>query len=264
MDFSRFLTIKDFFNYYIAGTIWIADILLLINMKNSSIPDHLLYSSCKSGSIPWIQTIFEVIIIVILPYTVGFALGTLSAKITKELRNKKCVGDPIKWITDDCDKHEGKRFPKPARDKIFNDIAPRIFDYTLTNKQLWFYQIRAYVVDKGGPAVVLSERAQSLANFTESLILPFPILCAIVTWITITGWHYDTLFIAYSPNQPVSYEIMSWKIIEWYCGALVIALSVWLAMSWMLFNRYLELRREWAMHIYREFLVIAADKNNSK
>jgi len=118
MDFSRFFTIKDFFNYYIAGTIWIADIILLIYLKDSSSLYSLWDSLLNSGST--FRTIFEAIIMIILPYTIGFALGTLSAKITRKLRNKY-GGDPIEWIIPEnyeCKEHKGKRLPKDERERI--------------------------------------------------------------------------------------------------------------------------------------------------
>lgn len=259
MDFSRFLSINDFFNYYITGIFWIADIFLLIYMINNSFLNPLWDSSCKllaSGSFSWIQPVLDIIIIIILPYTAGFVLGTLSQKTTKKFRD--CKGDPIKYIiclkdimpefgcdkkeciVDNCNKdcNYGKKLPYPAIKRIL-EIAPSLFCYKLKYKCLWFYQIRAYVVDKGGPAAGLAERAQNLANFTESLMLSFPIFCAIVTCIIITELH----------------------IISCVFAVLVAGLSGIFTFI-ILFERYMELRRDWAMHIYREFLVITADKND--
>jgi hypothetical protein len=230
MDFSRFLSIKDFFNYYIAGMIWSADLLLLINMKNIFLnPNWTILES-----IQWNQTIFEIIIVVVIPYTIGFALQPLSAWMTKKIRDE-IIGDPIKCITNvenHCNDnycngryYKGKHLTKPAIDRIFK-IAPDIFGYSIKGKNkyadeqlredkdrykeehLWFYQIRAYVLDNGGPSVNLAERAQSLANFTESLMLPFPILCSIVTWIMINRWYNHASVIACFLCKPLPCLIM--------------------------------------------------------
>jgi hypothetical protein len=321
MDFSRFLTLKDFFFYYIAGTFWIADILYFIYIINRS----FLNDFWNTGSNPLNAMIFEVIIIIIFPYAMGFALGPLSAVITREIRDKRECDDPIRlvtkpsskfswdetpekekdkeikkfltqvsgidWVKDakietidkgktikisteknslslklndkktevilktdyirTCKfkaKREGqvlnvyrkdKTLPKPAIENILRE-AYDTFGYSLRDN-LWFYQIRAYVVDKGGKAGELAERAQYLANFTESLMLPFPIFCAIVTLNVIMDLHI--------------------------CGVLAVIVAGMFGglLVWALFRRYIELRREWAMHVYREFLVITAkEKRGSK
>lgn len=161
--------------------IWSADLLLLISMKNIFLNPHWTIL----GSIQLNQTIFEIILVVVIPYTIGFALQPLSAWVTKKFRDE-IIGDPIKCITNVeynrnenyCNEryYKGKRLTKPAIDRIFK-IAPDIFGYRIEKEHLWFYQIRAYVLDNGGPSVNLAERAQSLANFTESLMLPFANLC---------------------------------------------------------------------------------------
>ena len=128
--------------------------------------------------------------------------------------------------------------PEPAIESILCH-AYDTFGYSLRDN-LWFYQIRAYVMDKGGKAGELAERAQYLANFAESLLLPFPIFCAIVTWKVVTDLH-----------------------IFWIISAIV-AETIGLIIVWALFKRHLQLRREWAMHIYREFLVITAKDRGSE
>jgi hypothetical protein len=194
------------------------------------------------------QTIFEIIIIVAIPYTLGFALQPLSAGVTKILRDK-IIGDPIKCITNvenHCNDnycreryYKGRHITKPAIDRMFK-IAPDIFGYRIKEEHLWFYQIRAYVLDNGGPSVNLAERAQSLANFTESLILPFPILCSIVTWIMINRWYNHATVITCFLCKPLLYLIMTERL-KIIC---FISVLVGMVLFCMLFYRYLELRRE--------------------
>jgi hypothetical protein len=253
MDFSRFLTPKDFFNYYIAGAIWIADILYFIHIINPLFLNYFIHIYHHEESVQSITTICELIILVIIPYIVGFTLEPLSASVTKILRKMR-DDDPIRWVTFEESKnaqHYGKRLPKAQIDRISTVIEGRL-GYTLEPKY-WFYPIRAYVIDNGGASVGLAARAQHLANFTESLIIPFPILCAIATWIVTTfGWCNEGLF--YAVKHPFLIPIIFTSIIVClFLTALVLA-----GMFWMLFQRYLELRREWAVHIYREFLVITA------
>ena len=259
MDLSRFLTPKDFFNYYIAGIIWIADILCIICITNPFLLNNFwdLYRSIES--ITSLKIIYELIILIIFPYTIGFSLGPLSSRVTKELRNK-FDGDPIKWIitgkNDDKykNRHMGKRLPKAQKDRIEKVIA-KTLGYAL-DERYWFYAIRAYVLDNGGKYVVLAERAQYLANLAESLFLPFPIFCAIVTWIITCGWYYfDVIHFFQITNNHIFMIYTLYPI----SVSMILVLSVWIGVSWILFDRYLELRRDWAMHIYREFLILTAN-----
>lgn len=258
MDFSRFLTPKDFFNYYIAGTIWIADLICIIYVTNPVFLNNFWDLYQNTESITLIQTIYNAIILIVIPYVVGFSLGSLSAFITKKLRNAY-DGDTTKWVIfdeDDCDchkeRHKGKKLPKAQIDQI-EKVIKKTLGYTL-KKKYWFYSIRAYVIDNDGEYVSLAARAQHLLNLAESLMLPFPILCSIVTWIIIAGWSNHGHYYYMLPHRPLFFLIITWRIIGWYC----ISGLVWFSMSWMLFDKYLKMRREWAMHIYRAFLVITA------
>jgi len=170
----------------------------------------------------------------IFPYVIGFAMTPVSTIFTWLLR--LVFGDPKKWVVDYQSNskwflwlHKGRRLSKTnirlvtQRLKLIYGNEKEISDEKISK---WFFQIRAIVLNRKGEAGVLASRAQDLANFTESILLPVPL----TLWI---------LFSKYIYINPV---------FAWTC------LGIGLLFFVLLSCRYLHLRTYWIKHTYRAFL----------
>jgi hypothetical protein len=239
MEIGKLLSLKDFFNYYIAGIIWLLNFVLISSIFGVQ-PVYAVVSNVFIAINNLTSSVISIVLSIIIPYTVGFALSKSGNFITKGLR--KWRGNPHYWLLDYSDTQKnnhfaGRRLPKSAVERV-QGLAPRIFGYELTNPQkpwLWFYQILTYVRHKGGPASDIANRAFDLANLTESLLLPLPILFGIV---------------AYSLTSNIHFLIVRIGIVS----------VVVLLFFYLLLRRYEELNTNAIKHIYRAFLVIAPDE----
>ena len=179
--------------------------------------------------------------LLIFPYVIGFTLTPVNALITRFLRF--VFGDSKKWVVDYQEKskwqlflHKGRRLSRTnirlatqRLKKIYGD-EKEISEAKIAK---WFFQIRAIVINQKGKAGALAIRAQDLANFTESILLPVPLL-----FIILFGKFLQTNL-----------------AFAWIC------LGIGLGLFGMLGKRYLDMRTYWVKHTYRAFLaLLAADK----
>lgn len=172
---------------------------------------------------------------------IGFMLTPINGLFIKLLRI--AFGDPKKWVVDYQEKskwqlflHKGGRLSR-TNIRLVTERLKKIYgdekEISETKIAKWFFQIRAIVINQKGEAGVLAVRAQDLANFTESILLPVPLL-----FIILFG-KFLQINLAFA----------------WVC------LGVGLALFGMLCKRYLDIRTFWVKHTYRAFLaLLAADK----
>lgn len=233
MTFPGFITIKDFFNYYVSGFLWLINIGLIYLPVNDS--------SKLISELEQLQKITDKVsplviglVLLIFPYIIGFILTPVNTLATKLLR---CVfGDPKNWVVDFQTKsgwrirlHKGKRLSRTnirlviKRLKKIHGEEKEINETKIAN---WFFQVRADVINQKSEAGALAIRAQDLANFTESILLPVPLML----WI---------LFAKFFTDYP---------IFGWICFGAGLLFFV------MLSYRYLHLRKYWVKHTYRAFL----------
>jgi len=232
MDFWKSFSQSDLFNYYLAGTVWGLDIILIVTISASEsiITKPFLTQNINAPGVAVIG-----ILIVVLPYLLGFIMTPIGNWITK-----KCRPEYQKLA---LELGTGKSKSKPLPKTMVNAIEKKaeILFGPLHDKSLYFYWIRAYVWQIGGPAVDLAMRAQALSNLTESLLISVP-----MTGLLFTLW----LFINYFGCS------------IWY--AAMTGLLLVIILYKLLWNRYLTLREYFVKHVYRAFLVIEAIRNQSK
>jgi hypothetical protein len=222
MDIGRFFSRKDFFNYYVAGVIWLIDFAILITIFSSQL--DLRASLSSVSGLP--EAIVVGALAIVVPYAVGFALNPLGDLLTDVLH--MMFGDPTKWVTDySQNRYKGHRIPKPLGERI-NQLASQTFNGKLENEGLWFYYLRTFVEQEGGAASELAMRALDLANLTESLLLPMPLLVALSVV----------------------------KMIGNLNIALPLSNAIFVLIFTLLAIRYMKLREYWVKHIYRAFLVL--------
>jgi hypothetical protein len=233
MNFPGFITIKDFFNYYVAGFVWLVDIGLFIFPWTNSVKLINVLEKTQKISINFGEILIGLALLV-FPYLIGFVATPINMGITKLIRS--IFGDPQKWITDYEEKskwklylHKGKRLSRTNIRLIIQKLKKIYGDEKEINGpniSKWFFQIRAIVINQKGEAGALAIRAQDLSNFTESILLPFPLLLLVLGWKTIDISH-------------------SHSIILLGLGGLSFVFLTY---------RYLHLRTYWVKHVYRAFL----------
>lgn len=233
MNFPGFMTIKDFFNYYVAGFLWLFNIGLIylpINDRSKLIDELEQLQKITDKVSPLVMGI----ILLIFPYVIGFILTPVNTLVTKLLR--RIFGDPKNWVVDYQTKsgwrirlHKGKRLSKTNIRLVIKRLK-KIYgeekEINETHLANWFFQVRAIVINQKSEAGALAIRAQDLANFTESILLPVPL----------------TLWILFSKYIVIKPEF------AWICVGIGLLFFV------ILSYRYLHLRKYWIKHTYRAFL----------
>ena len=234
MELGKSLSVKDFFNYYFAGVIWLLVLaaLILPISDQQSVTTALQTFKTATDSVGILVT---GILAVIIPYVSGFIMNPLGSFMSRLVR--RLFGDPVNWITDySTNKHKGERLPKSLI-KAIVEQAPQGYSITEKNIHRRFFQIRADVVNKGGVLSELASRAQDLATFTESLLIPVPLLSGLLV-----------------ARLAEPFDLAS----------LALAIAIAIATLYLLVLRYLKMRHYWVKHIYRAFLVLKADEIGKK
>jgi hypothetical protein len=241
MNLGSFFSLKDIFNYFIAGFIWVLDfiLLLLVSLRNAN--RNLPLLSPKEIFEP-LDPILTGILLFLVPYIVGFLLSP-SGEWVKKLwqgANRSRYPDPMRWVIDHSEKKlKGKRIPKDEATRIRDLMAATFPGQYKRDIHLWFFPVRAFVLEKGGRAAELSVRVRDLMNFTESLLLPLPLFIFLMAVYVISV-------------QPIQ-ETFN-------LGVCLICLVATLASSFIvhlyLVKRYFKLEIYWVKHVYRAFLAI--------
>jgi len=216
------LSVKDYFHYYFSGFVWLFDMWLVAERKISLNEALNLVSQAPSSLV--------VACVIVCPFVVGFAFNPFGNCITLLIR-KIMGGDPADWMlvlrgeTYRGSRH--KRLAEPWRSSLLSKIES-ISGIHQKIKYSPFFWVRTYV-DLNAPSHTRQrvERVLSLANFTESLLLPFPLL----------------VFLLLRQN---------------YCGVgALLSGALFLLLSW----RYWRLRIYWVQHVYRAFYFLRTSAN---
>ncbi len=218
MDIKIFST-KDYFNYYFAGIAWFICVLTII-LKN---PINYTYTIELIGKIP---VAILVVLLFAIPFLTGFVFSPAGNLITALLR--KIVGDPADWVLvlagqkfSTTKKPYQKRISEPSRTKILENLSLLQGDST---KYSPFYFVRNYVEIKASDnARIFVNRSLDMANLTESLLIPIPLL---------------------------GYLIGERFILQY--GPLILGIVLFLLLCY----RYFQLREYWVKHNYLTFLIL--------
>lgn len=249
MDAQKFLTVKDFLNYYVAGVVWWLGLLMIV-------PDRFTVQA-----LAWIRqpgavgAVVSTILAVILPYAAGFCLqpvgGALTARLARCGRGHGRIRrwserwpwmvtplfDPVTWVVDGQAGDSARlRLPSSVVDRV-EERARRRLRLDVTRSAVMFWYVRAYVEHKGGAAAALAARALDLANLTESLVVPVPLLMLLAV--------RRYIFLAHA----------CWGLVA------LAGLAAPPVVCWMLPMRYQKLREYWVKSVYRAFAVLDAEEN---
>ncbi len=169
-----------------------------------------------------------ILIILILPFLIGFIMNPLGNLTTKIIR--KICGEPTYAV---LDKNEKTLCIKYVLYENFGKkIKEEVFGKTNTSTSP-FYWAKTYIELYGSEEIKnLLDRKLSLVNLMEGVILPTVLISIILP-------------AKYIPNHP--------------CKCLILLL--FLAVTTMLLSyRYMQLRQEWAKSVYRTFLLLRSKK----
>lgn len=263
-DFGSFFSVKDFFNYYIAGWLWLVDsvlILLLLSVFGVDL-DPIGFLGTQADAL---GPVVPAVCTVIFPYVVGFVASPWCYEIAKNYR--KTHGDATSWVTDHSSDggkvsqdESSKTPPSQLKEKQSDIYGERQLSRSATAQVSYlarvlfpglkrkfkddpaphFFYIRAYVMDKGGTAAEYAQRTEDLMNFTESLLIPVPLFFALVT--------LNLIYVF--ANAVLSSTIPLWLI----ALALLMAFFVYIAVFKTVAERHLRFREYWVKHVYRAFL----------
>jgi hypothetical protein len=218
MDIKIFST-KDYFNYYFAGIAWFICALTIILKKP-------INYNCTIEFIGKIPIAILVVLLFAIPFLTGFVLSPAGNLITALLR--KIVRDPADWVLVLAEqkflttkKPFQKRISEPSRTKILEKLFLLQGGST---KYSPFYFVRSYVEIKASDnARTLVNRSLDMANLTESLLIPIPLLGFLI------GERFIPQF-----------------------GSLILGVVLFLSLCY----RYFQLREYWVKHNYRTFLIL--------
>ncbi|MEP0805679.1 MAG: hypothetical protein HRF47_09330 [Chloroflexota bacterium] len=217
-------SIRDFFNYYLAGVLWFADIVGIF-MLCSKLGTPKVTLANINTSLNEANTILATFGVVVVPYLLGFILNPLGTKLMEKIRNKD--NEAIRWVTDPNHRFASQGLKEWEKEKI-REKFQKIYNIQDRSFEEMFFTIRTYVEEHGKGANFLASRALDLANFAESLAIPVPLLFVILgIWFAVSSF-------------------------LWLLASLVLAKIVF----WLLLRRYLDLRSYWVKHVYRAFITI--------
>jgi hypothetical protein len=260
MKSSDMFSFKDYFNYYFAGVIWFLDFVLLFLLFSGKWGIDAVFSTLGKYSND-LGAILGGVLSLVIPYIVGFTMSPVGEGIRKlwQGKDRERFPDPRKYLII----HEGgelknKRIPKKEAKVIKAQIKSKFKfenDNSDNNFSWLFFPMRAYVIEYGGESKNLGIRARTLANLTESLLLPVPFLVCLFGLHILLAWVKQCCCI--SP---------SWRCIgsfsQNYIGLILGLLLIFSAaykVHRILLKRYFQLERYWVRHFYRAFLVMQSD-----
>ncbi len=218
------LGVEDFFNYYLPGLLWSANIYFLLAMFS---PTLLVSVAAKLGSI---DQLILVAIALLLPYTIGIIASFLGSTIHNI--DKKLLGSPEEYVLN-SDKKKGIwkiRFGTSLGKSLarqIQKIATSKFGSDLSAGSLYFnvhYSLQFSPFPRVQSHVA---RITNLMNLHEGLISPII---------------FGALFAFLASRQLHTNELTIIGVV-----LLIMALGIW--------NRYHYLRETRTKHVYRYFLL---------
>ena len=254
-----FLSLRDYFNYYISGLLWCLSFIFFwstfFNWIDLISPE--IHLSDPVGAI------VAGVLIIIVPYVVGFIMLPLGERARvfwqggRGEEDRTWFPDPKQHILkykkkpDDV-MFKGRRIPFVETTQLINSVKDKLgYKYpSLKSFHLYFYPVRAYVLEYGGKSATLIDRARDLANFTESLLLPAPLSVlgfGLFVFSRITIQYWGSLFGVFI-------------IIKSAVLLLPLSLGSAMGLHYLLVKRYFQLEEYWVKHVYRAFLAITRKK----
>ena len=230
MNIGTYFSVKDFLNYYIAGLIWCVTIFILALPSDKTELQNILTDLSNIANAAYF--VLASALVILIPYLIGFVLTPLSDKVGELVRKGK--PDPVKWTVEDPEKY--KSGLKAGEIALIKRYIRKYFHDKDAAPDTWFFQIRALVARDNSGATLLANRAMDLTNFSESLILPLPLL-------------FFTIGVR--------------LMISGGCIWGIIAFSLAIGVYFLLSKRYIDLRSYWVKHVYRAFIAMCTYPKNS-
>ncbi|TAK11977.1 MAG: hypothetical protein EPO32_10260 [Anaerolineae bacterium] len=228
MKFENTFLLKDYFNYYFPGIIWLLCLFaVILPIENLQALGEFL----QSWNIVFVQVsgVIWLLFLALIPYLVGFVMNPLGEMLTEFLRKRG--NDAVKWSTEPSEPLN-KLGLSVDEVEIIQKQATKIFGMKKLPSSENFNHIRAFVANHGGGGYDLSVRTLDLVNFAEAMLPPVPIL----------------------------FLILGTRLLQTsgIAGSGLLLLAVYI--TWALRRRYLYLRGYWVMHVHRAFIAIAAER----
>jgi hypothetical protein len=223
-------SIRDFFNYYFAGLLWVLDFLVIFLLL-SQVEGWKVNLSDINAFLDSTNVAVTAVAIILIPYLVGFVFNPIGDFIMAKVRSR--YNEALHWVTDSTHKWACQGL-KNWENEAIQVKMKELFKLQDKNYDELFFTIRAYIEENSLGAASLASRALDLTNMAESIVIPFPlffILISIYCGVVLKSF---------------------WAIFWIFIAALIFIL---------LLDRYLKLRSYWAKHVYRAFLVTIAKKS---
>lgn len=232
MKAENIFSIKDFFNYYFPGVIWIlVFVVLLIPIHPHPMFYH--YYSDLGSYVSEVPESIWLILLVIIPYIIGFAMNPMVVKLTKKLQK----GNRNAIVYSMADEKIGNKVQLwRNKRRLIEKYSRNLFHGDGKNPKEYFFYIRSYVADHGGEMFGLIVRVRNILEFSEAMLIPFPLLMFFIG-----------IRLIY-PFFSVGFMLIGISFLSFY----------------FLYWRYFRLREIWVKHIYRAFLVIMRNEELTK
>lgn len=264
-DFGSFFSLRDFFNYYMAGVTWLLAVFLIVLWFPGMPPAAETLSYVKQ-QLDALGSVVVGVLLVILPYITGLSARPLAQSLTTaqwEKEEEKGKGNNIEKENFGYTPKNKKMYQASSSPFSSRHLCGKHYkgNPKLLHRRRDFFWIRAYVVDHGGAAAELATRTYDLMNLSESLFLPVPLLSGILTY------KLTSLLIRSGMN---ALPYLPADMTDGCINAITIIIGIPLAiygcqnMRQQLWQNYNEFREDWVKHTYRAFLVIKAREYERK
>jgi hypothetical protein len=243
MKVDGFLSLKDYFNYYLSGFVWVID-FIIFGILVWPLKSYYVLMKNVGFVIEKIGPVVAGIVLLIITYIIGFVLFPIS-QATRRIwqgKNRKWFPRPRKWLiikSEDLEEYKslkkpflkGSRFSNKEVSR-FVELAEKRFglNYKI-NINLLFYPVRTYVIEHGGDSANFAQRMRDLMSLSESLLFPVSLFFGLLlTMFTKGGWDF-----------------------------LGIPLAIFIQI--LIVYRYHRIEIDWVKRIYRSFLAIESRKD---
>ena len=254
MKAEGFLSLKDYFNYYISGLLLCLSFLFFELSFLGWVDLAPIATKLSDG----VEVVIAGMIIVIVPYVVGFVLLPINEWIRKLWqggKERKWRHDPREHLfqlvegSEAIKGFEKKRITYKETKQILSAAKIAFNIEYKKDIRFYFYPIRAFVLEYGGKSAILIDRARDLANFTESLLLPIPLAI-----ISLGFYLLSRIFVQYWGSLlGLFIIIVSAKFL------LLLSWGLAIGAHYLLVKRYFQLEEYWVKHVYRAFLVLTSE-----
>lgn len=246
MKADGFLSLKDYFNFYLSGFIWLLDFTIIVAMVSYDSVLGELVSELGDALID-LGIVANGVLFLLLPYIIGFVLFPLNqyTRILWQGKNRKWRPSPQKWLllrSEDLEedkkqeKHKpnlkGSRFSKKETQILLNLVENRFGLKYKTSYNLIFFPVRTYLLEHGNEAAKHAIRLRDLMSLSESFLVPVPLFLGLLPVLSLDSY---------------------WQLI---------GIPLALFFEILLVKRYHRTEIDWVKRVYRGFLALES-RNNS-